>query len=287
MTILVAHLLSFLIQTDSVSVSDELNHNSFHFLLEFIQNADDNAYEISVQPTLDISYRRGFLRIDCNEIGFSAGNVESICKIGSSTKAGANKTKGYVGEKGIGFKSVFKVANIVHIASRHYTFMFDKSKLLGMIAPVWTSLPVQSRHGWTTFYLQLSEGCDKDALMKEINSLDPRMLIFLRKLRCINITIEAEDGRITRRALSRLPDDNGLGERTIKLRHDNEMLRYIVTTHRVEDLPSEEKRANVHESEILLAFPIDEECHPKIEPQQVFAFLPIRHYGFEACLNLL
>lgn len=268
-------------------MSDELNHNSFHFLHEFIQNAEDNVYGDGVQPTLDISYRRGFLRIDCNELGFSARNVESICKIGSSTKAGADKAKGYIGEKGIGFKSVFKVANMVYISSRHYTFMFDKSALLGMIAPVWSNLPVPSRHGWTTFYLRLSEGCEKDALMKEINSLDPRMLIFLRKLRCINITIEAENGRVTRRALSRLPDDNELGGTTIKLRHDNEMMRYIVTRHRVQNLPNEEKRANIHESEILLAFPIDEEWQPKIQPQQAFAFLPIRDYGFEVCLNLL
>jgi len=123
--------------------------------------------------------------------------------------------------------------------------------------------------------------------MKEINSLDPRMLIFLRKLRCINITIEAEHGTVTRRVLSRLPDDDRLGVTTIKLRHDNEIMRYIVTRHRVRILPKEEKRANIHESEILLAFPIDEEYNHKIEPHQVFAFLPIRDYGFEVCLNLL
>lgn len=106
-----------------------------HFLLELIQNADDNKYE-GLSPTLDITYSNRTLRIDCNEIGFGRRNVETICSVGASIKAGLGNSTRYIGEKGIGFKSVFKVAHTVWIKSSHYSFKFDRREKLGMIAPI-------------------------------------------------------------------------------------------------------------------------------------------------------
>lgn len=73
--------------------------------------------------------------VQCNEVGFTAANVEALCRIGFSTKK-LNRA-GFIGEKGIGFKSVFKVADQVWITSGPYSFKFDATKPLGMIAPVW------------------------------------------------------------------------------------------------------------------------------------------------------
>lgn len=42
-----------------------------------------------------------------NEEGFSAKNIRALCDVGNSTKKGSNA--GYIGKKGIGFKSVFRV----------------------------------------------------------------------------------------------------------------------------------------------------------------------------------
>ena len=115
---------------------------STHFILELIQNADDNRYDADVAPKLTILYRDdGFLWIGCNEVGFSEANVKAICRIAASTKKVENARKGYVGEKGIGFKAVFKIADIVWVKSRALTFQFDKNKPLGMIAPEWTDFP--------------------------------------------------------------------------------------------------------------------------------------------------
>jgi hypothetical protein len=80
-------------------LSDQLYQNSNHFLLELIQNADDNHYEAEM-PTLHLSYARNHLRIDCNEVGFSPKDVDAICRIGQSTKTGAGVSTQYVGEKG-------------------------------------------------------------------------------------------------------------------------------------------------------------------------------------------
>ena len=48
--------------------------------------------------------------VDCNEDGFTRENVEAICNVGASTKT-RNNSQYYIGEKSIGFKSVFMVAS--------------------------------------------------------------------------------------------------------------------------------------------------------------------------------
>jgi hypothetical protein len=48
----------------------------------------------------------------------------------------------------------------------------------------------------------------------------------------------------------------------------------------------DERRPNISSSDIELAFPISAENKPKIFPQQVFAFLPVRDYGFQVSFEL-
>src|SRR4051794_729502 len=66
------------------SVSHDLYQATTHFLLELIQNADDNFYVAEI-PTLSIEYSSGRVRINCNERGFNKKNVEAICRICNST----------------------------------------------------------------------------------------------------------------------------------------------------------------------------------------------------------
>jgi hypothetical protein len=264
-----------------ISLSDQLYQKSTHFLLELIQNADDNHYEVEV-PTMHISYARDHLRIDCNEVGFSPKDVDAICRIGRSTKAGAGVSTQYVGEKGIGFKSVFKAADVVWVASREYSFKFDKAAPLGMVAPILDDFPGAIRAGWTSFYMQLAKDTNVDELIVELRSLDPRFLIFLRRLRNIHVTIVSDDEDIWKSNLSRA-EAVGSGQSVMQLRHNEASLDYIVIRHTVESLQFEEKREGVSQSEILLAFPIDTNEQPRLDPQHVYAFLPIREYGFQVC----
>jgi hypothetical protein len=274
--------------TDRTSVADELYHQSTHFLLELIQNADDNSYDTSsgITPTLDISLYDDYLRVDCNEIGFAPRNVEAICKVGSSTKAGAENATSYVGEKGIGFKSVFKVADVVYINSRAYSFKFEKNGLLGMIAPIWCDFPANTKPGHTTILMHLAHGCNRLDLQREIALLDPRMLIFLRQLRRINIQIETASTVILSRSLSRLPDMAFHSASVVTLQQDSKIFKYLVFNHTAKQLPLEPKREGVQESQILLAFPVQEDLEHKIEKQQVYAFLPIRDYGLQVCFHI-
>jgi hypothetical protein len=80
---------------DAIRLSEVLYSKATHFLLEFIQNADDNQYADGVIPTLCFKMANGHIYIKCNEVGFSEANVPAICKIGESTKK--NMT-GYIGK---------------------------------------------------------------------------------------------------------------------------------------------------------------------------------------------
>lgn len=186
---------------------------------------------------------------------------------------------------GIGFKSVFKVADIVWISSGDYFFKFDKNTQLGMIAPIWADFPVDIKPGHTSFYLQLSSGYNERELIKELQSLSPQLLIFLRKLRQINVKVVGQGGT-WQSTLTRTDGHGSSGETVIHLQQNDTLLRYIVTTHIAKTLPVEPKRPGVSESEILLAFPLDEGREPKLDPQQVYAFLPIREYGFEVSISV-
>lgn len=246
-------------------------------MLELIQNADDNSYDAKVQPSVHFEYSDKFLRVDCNEVGFSPRNVEALCRVGQSTKKGGDNTTRYVGEKGIGFKSVFKAADVVWISSGNYSFKFDKNQQLGMIAPIWEDFPVPVKPGYTSLYLKLSEGYNRKGLIDELRSLDSRLLIFLRRLQRITVSI-SEPGRTTWRSnFFRTEIKNDL----IRLVENNNACDYIVKRHKVSNMPNESKRQGVTSSEIIIGFPITEDHKPKRESQQAYAFLPIRDYGFE------
>lgn len=274
--------------THCTSVSDELYHQSTHFLLELIQNANDNSYDTSsgITPTLDISLYDDYLRVDCNETGFAPRNVEAICKVGSSTKAGVGNATRYVGEKGIGFKSVFKVADVVYINSCDYSFKFEKNGPLGMIAPIWCDFPAKTKSGHTTIFMHLAHDCNKEDLRRDILFLDSRMLIFLRQLRRINIRIETASSVTLSRSLSRFPDVPLRSASVVTLQQDSKVFKYLVLNHTAKRLPLEPKREGVQESQILLAFPVEENLEPKLEQQQVYAFLPVRDYGLQVCFHI-
>ena len=73
-----------------------------------VQNVDDNAYPTHVEPTLAFILQRNGVVVLNNELGFTAENIRALCDVGNSTKKGSNA--GYIGQKGIGFKSVFQVS---------------------------------------------------------------------------------------------------------------------------------------------------------------------------------
>ncbi|XP_039777001.1 protein NO VEIN-like [Panicum virgatum] len=78
-------------------LSQELYSKDVHFLMELVQNAEDNVYPSEVVPSLEFlitskditgSGASSTLLIFNNERGFSSTNMESICRVGKSTNKG-------------------------------------------------------------------------------------------------------------------------------------------------------------------------------------------------------
>ncbi|KAK5659658.1 hypothetical protein OQA88_866 [Cercophora sp. LCS_1] len=266
-------------------LSENLYQESTRFLMEMTQNADDCVYEAAT-PTMDITYWNGRLRVDYNEVGFTMGDVEAICRIKSTKSASTTQT----GEKGIGFKSVFRAADIVSVLSGNYSFRFDATQTLGMITPEWADFPGETRDGFTSILLQIRDEADRQELVQDLKKLDPKLLLFLRRLRRINVRID-EDGSVWTSSLRRTDNASDDKSRLLTtLTHNDEHVGYWVYRHIVTGLPPEPKRVHCTESVLMLAFPIKDSdppsgIEPVVAPQQVYAALPIRDYGFKFVIN--
>ncbi|KAK4182912.1 hypothetical protein QBC35DRAFT_135831 [Podospora australis] len=272
---------------NALSLISELYRKPTHFLLELIQNADDNEYDPDVIPALSLSCKGRTLRLSCNERGFSKRNVEAICGVGRSTKTGSTKKTGVIGEKGVGFKSVFKAAGVVWIRSGHYSFKFDKTAPLGTLVPLWVDSPDPAIQG-TDIQFELLEEFDIGDLVQELQGMDSRILLFLRRIKRIDILVETSDmpNYVTSLGKSQSLDDKNT--HSVVVLHQNQTNEeFLVFQHTCENLPHDPKRPGISESEITLAFPLggtgpEGRQYPT---QAVYSFLPIRDYGFKFLLN--
>ena len=86
-------------------LSRELYTKDSHFVLELIQNADDNEYPTSFmspdaieKPTVAFIVESDRITILNNECGFMENNITALCDVGKSTK-GIHR-KGYIGMNG-------------------------------------------------------------------------------------------------------------------------------------------------------------------------------------------
>lgn len=106
-------------------LSTGIFEHAHHYVFELTQNADDNNYSDEADHFLKFVLleddptgtpgSQGCLCVLNDEMGFERKHVESLCDIGNSTKKG--NREGYIGEKGIGFKSVFLISDRPHIIS--------------------------------------------------------------------------------------------------------------------------------------------------------------------------
>ena len=106
-----------------IKIISEAGTDKKRFLSELLQNADDCKYPEGATPYFKLEMEGEKLTVQYNEEGFTKDNVRAITAIGESTKklllAGDNRS---IGEKGVGFKSVFGVAESVEIHSNGFDF---------------------------------------------------------------------------------------------------------------------------------------------------------------------
>ena len=107
---------------------DGLYSNKLRFIFELIQNVDDCDFPSPDDCRLEMffDFNEGIIVLNYNEVGFTPFNVFAITGIAEAAKNISSK-KNEIGEKGIGFKSVFGVANRVLIESGWFSFELHKS----------------------------------------------------------------------------------------------------------------------------------------------------------------
>jgi hypothetical protein len=173
-------------------LSTDLYSDQGHFVLELIQNADDNQYTSDRLPTLCFMLSPERILVCNNEMGFQPDNIAAICNVGASTK-GKHK-QGYAGHKGIGFKSVFMVSHKPEIHSRSYHLRFDTvdgKEQIGYIRPIWLDQyeeKLPNSEEWTTcIRLPIKKETQRDRLQQNFDDIQARLLLFLNRLRQIEI----------------------------------------------------------------------------------------------------
>jgi len=149
-----------------------------HLLMEFIQNAEDSG-----SSKMHVQLEEAGLVIRNNGTPFTEGDVDSLCKIGKSSKAG----KGYLGYLGVGFKSTFLVADHVTIHSGDYHFSFDRAEQPSgspwQIMPFWTDTGSFTQNPWTTtFSLGRLSRESIQTLRSSFRLFQPRTLLWLENL---------------------------------------------------------------------------------------------------------
>jgi len=261
---------------DAARLAKEINTKRPHFILELIQNAEDNNYEDGVIPRIKFIIRKNELVIQNNEKGFKEKNVWALCGIGETTKK--NKSLGYIGEKGIGFKSVFMITNEPHIYSNGFQFKFkyEKEDPISILIPQWIDrIPSYVKQPETNIILKLKSEV-KNEINEFVNQIHPSLLLFLKKLR----VIEIED-RISRKFISmQRYDKNGIFE--IRYGRKKSYWKIVRKLLQVPEFIKEERRKDIHETELILAFPLKNDGSADASSRQnVFAFLPVRGYGFK------
>lgn len=108
-----------------------MNEDPLRYIYEILQNADDCNYSTG-HSTFHLAFLQGNkIKVTYNEVGMNYRDILSLTTVGQSTK-GNKIDKKLIGEKGIGFKTIFGACEQVDIDSGGYSF----SLIRGSLAPV-------------------------------------------------------------------------------------------------------------------------------------------------------
>ena len=248
--------------------------------------------------------------VECNEDGFTEANLRAISNINKTSKVDA--AQGYIGEKGIGFKSVFKVAWKVHIQSGPFSFCFKHRRGdsgMGMISPEWQD-PTETLRGpltRMTFTLHddgepSARAAQRDSISEQLGDLQPAMLLFLKNIRRIEVHFFDDNGvelrsktmamsleTARRRAeITKVGKEQGaVTDTTKEVYHvTKQMVTGLSPNENREYTAEEHARQAYATAEAIMAFPLTEQSVPVVEHRELFAFLPVRQVGFSVrCAN--
>ncbi|KAK8097421.1 hypothetical protein PG984_016560 [Apiospora sp. TS-2023a] len=286
------------------TLAQNLYTSKARFVFELLQNAEDNHYEEARKrgeaPCVSFHVYPHKVVQECNEDGFTEDNLKAICAVGKSSKHGA---QGYVGEKGIGFNSVFMAAYRVHIQSRGLSFSFQhrvSDTGLGMVTPEWQDPQDDLEEQLSRITLLLHDEGDAEELARQrarirtqFAEIHDTILLFLKKLDQIAVIFHEDDddeAKVTK-SITFTINRKEAGRRVLTKRISEgdstteETKYYHITQQVVNGLAGNENRVYTKteqaarayaSSEITLAFPLTMDNTPVLHDEWVFAFLPVQ-----------
>ncbi|NME06226.1 hypothetical protein [Psychrobacillus sp. BL-248-WT-3] len=175
-----------------------------HFLMELIQNADDAQYD--EQPEIFFEIYDDSLQISYNELGFRKEDVLAITDTGGSTKTASKlNANSFIGEKGIGFKSVFALAQYVEIHSRNWHFRLNRGEYI--IPHLLLDAPYENGTKLKVVFSDQNSIKIIANTLKELLETNIESFIFLQQLRKFHFT-DYRDGQETKSELEIVQTSN-------------------------------------------------------------------------------
>ena len=142
---------------------------------------------------------------------------------------------------------------------------------------------------------------DREDIRQQFRELEPAVLLFVRRLRCIDIAFydEHDEQEWATRLSRRLSEQSNrviLAKRVTDTEDVEDVVEeshlYYLTEYMASDVARHEGRDPdgtagpvSQKSKIVLAFPVTAESVPIIKQQKVFAFLPMKKMGFNVSLG--
>ncbi len=235
------------------SLGNRLYGESSHFVLEFLQNADDagaRAWAIRFEPDRVVIQHDG--------AAFDTRDVVGVTGIGQSTKRA-----GQIGTFGIGFKSVYQVTRCPRISSGLFRF-----EIRDYVSPHPFRRRPDAPPGWTVFELPLDEDRRElvGALLKQALSLDPFVLVSLQSVR--EISFESRLGARPQRLVLKVSHDEDAGVHTVRREPDGHAWRHAI--------------ASADDPRAMVAIELDKAGLPRRaedDAPTVFCFLPTQEWS--------
>lgn len=133
----------------------KINNDPLRYIYELIQNADDCEYPDGVLKSVKIDIRDSEMEICYPEKGMRPSDIIAISTIGESNKKKKKKTR-IIGEKGIGFKTIFSACTSADIYSGNFRFNLKEDDL----TPEWIDQADKQQFQGTRMVLHLKGNWD-------------------------------------------------------------------------------------------------------------------------------
>lgn len=203
------------------------------FLFELIQNARDANKISGINGKIAIKVTQNSISISNTGKAFDNKGIEGITLIGSSTKSG----QGFIGFKGIGFKSILEISDFPKVVTSYGTVLFDREKtadlLLGKKLPLEHTpiffiphylddslTPEEKNEGFVTrIELPYKSTVVADTIWHSFNKIGVEQLVLLGYI--YSLTYESEDHN------SNFTIKKNIAKHTISINHNEESFQYV------------------------------------------------------------